>query len=537
MTSNAQRLKELFKGSETRHGFYGEPQKETKPTGVKWGIGSTARTGFGPATLEHFEKHLEGSYPLGIIPITSNDGCWWGSIDIDDYSLNPLDVIRRIESLNLPLVPVVSKSGGLHLFIFLAEEQPAALVQSVLAHLAAKLGLGNSEIFPKQTTVLASSGDAGNWLCIPFLGTTYNGKLSEQTGIKKTGARSTIEEFLNLAENHRVYPAQLNSLDGGNQPPPANRSFGSPKKDPAAPFSDGPPCLAHLADQGVHDGQGRNSTLFMMALYYIRKDETTWKKALEDANRTFFKPPLDSEEVQTVIKSVEKKGARDPNEGYRYTCKTQPMVNHCNSKLCRGRRHGIGSNEEFPRLTGVSKLNTEPPVWFVNVNNIRIEASTEQLQNYYKFHQLCMEKGNVCFPAIKQSDWLASVGNAMNHEVTLIEVSPEVGVNGHFKELLDEFLTDRQMADDKDELFRGLPWRDPETGNIYFKLTNLTAYLDKQGFRAFNRARVVQRVKELGGDKTAFHLKTGYINVWFVPANQLPTPPTLATPPLPKTPI
>ena len=531
--SDAQRLMDLFRGFETAHGTYDQPTKENRPTGIKWGIGSSARTRKEPPTLELFQKHLQGEYPLGIIPITQAGTCWWGSIDVDDYSINPLDVIARIESRKLPLVPATSKSGGLHLFLFLTIEQPAATVQTVLTQLAAQLGLANSEIFPKQTQVLAERGDVGNWLCLPYLGTTYGGKLQEQTGLKKTGARETLREFLNHADNAKITAEQLSLYEVEEQKP--HNSTKQPKSD--IPFSDGPPCLQHLADQKIFDGQGRNNTLFMMALYYIRKDISSWKQELEEANRKFFTPPLDSGEVQNVIHSVEKKGARDPEEGYKYTCKKIPMCNHCNSKLCRGRQYGIGSAEEFPRITGISKLNTEPPIWFINIGEIRLEATTEQLQQYTKLHQLVMEKGDVCFRAMKQADWLVLLGDAMKQEVTLIEVPEEVSITGQFKELLYEFLTDRQTADDKEELIRGLPWSDPDTNRVYFKLRALQEFLDKSGFKNFSRGKIVNRIKEAGGDRMGMNLKGGYINVWFLPLNKLPNAPLPPLPTLPERPV
>jgi hypothetical protein len=276
----------------------------------------------------------------------------------------------------------------------------------------------------------------------------------------------------------------------------------------------------------------------MMALYYIRKDFSTWRQKVEEANRIFFQPPLGSEEVLSIIKSVERKAPKGDEEGYKYTCKTQPMASHCQSKLCRTRRFGIGSAEEIPKLTGVTKLNTEPPLWFVNIGDLRIEATTDQLQQYVKFHALCMEKGNVCFRAMKQQDWLASLGDAMSHDVTILDVSPEVGLSGQFKELLDEFLTDRQIAEDKEELLRGLPWRDMESGKVFFKLSSLHTFLERQNFKSFTRSKITQRIKDLGGDKEFFHLKNNRgINVWFVPAAILPYNKALALPPLDKGPI
>jgi len=524
---------ELFKGSTRGHGTYGIPTKEIKQSGPKWGISETARTIPKSPTLEMFEKHLNGTYPLGIIPINERGGCFWGGIDIDDYSINHIDVIRKIESHNLPLVPIASKSNGLHLYLFLTEEQSCGLVQLVLGHFSAKLGISGSEIFPKQTKILSDKGQLGNWMCVPFLGTTFGGKLADQSAIKKTGARMTLEEFLNFAENSRVTPEKLLEYEKETERKKSIFSVGNVTKVSDVPFSDGPPCLAHLADQGVPDG-GRNSTLFMMALYYTRVDEEHWKDRLEDANRLFFNPPLTSEEVMNTIKSVEKKGVSD---GYRYTCKTQPMASHCFSKICRGRRYGIEGSDEVPKISGISKMKTDPPIWFVTLGDLNIEATTDQLQNFYRFQALALDRG-VCFQTMKQSDWILLLGDAMQQGVDEIESTPDIGISGQFKELLEEFLTDRQIADDKEELLRNIPWKDTDEQKVFFKLSALQNFLDRQNFKHYSRGKLTQRIKDLGGGHQFFILqKNRGVNTWFIPLAILPESPTYQLPEIKKGPI
>ena len=72
-------------------------------------------------TLDLWQDHVEGKRPLGIIPIREDSTCSWGSIDIDEYDVDALAVVKKIEQMKLPLVPCRSKSGGLHLFLFVTE--------------------------------------------------------------------------------------------------------------------------------------------------------------------------------------------------------------------------------------------------------------------------------------------------------------------------------------------------------------------------------------------------------------------------------
>ena len=79
-----------------------------------------------PVTLELWKKHLNGETRIGIKP-ENGDVCKWGCIDIDPrnyttfYEKKIVDIIRDNQ---LPLIAVRSKSGGLHLFLFLNDWAP-----------------------------------------------------------------------------------------------------------------------------------------------------------------------------------------------------------------------------------------------------------------------------------------------------------------------------------------------------------------------------------------------------------------------------
>src|SRR5579859_5051062 len=120
----------LFAGFEGQHGTHGVPDLD--PNGLKWSIKRTARTLKAPVTLALWQEHLDGKRPLGIAPIRIDSSCLWGSIDIDQYDIDLVEVVRRVEDAGLPLVPCRSKSGGLHLFMFFVEPVEAAAAQGVL---------------------------------------------------------------------------------------------------------------------------------------------------------------------------------------------------------------------------------------------------------------------------------------------------------------------------------------------------------------------------------------------------------------------
>ena len=87
-----------------------------------------------PVTLELWKKHLNGETRIGIKP-ENGDVCKWGCIDIDprNYStFSEKKIVDIIRENKLPLIAVRSKSGGLHLFLFLNDWYPIKDVLKVL---------------------------------------------------------------------------------------------------------------------------------------------------------------------------------------------------------------------------------------------------------------------------------------------------------------------------------------------------------------------------------------------------------------------
>lgn len=462
--------------------------------------------------MELWDAHLSGEKPLGVIPIREDSSCSWGSIDFDEYDVDLLELVKRVESAKLPLVPCRSKSGGLHLFLFLIDPSPASAVLSALTDAAASLGMAECEIFPKQGQILAERSDVGNWMVMPYFGNTFGGKLKMQRGLKKTGAEMTIEEFVRAVEKARTSLDDFVKLCVVRRMTPAGKKSGSGKVRSKGDFSDGPPCLQHLTSSGVQK-DGRKRTLFMMALYYKRCDQNGWKERLEEANRKFFTPPLPADEVTGVIRSCEKKD-------YEYTCKEEPMRSHCNSTLCRMRKFGVGRGGEYPIITGLRKLDTDPPIWFVDVEGKCLELATDDLQQYVRFHKACMDRVGKCYAQIQQAAWLSTLGEAMD-KMTLVPAPPDVSVAGQFHELLEEFLTNRARGNRKEDLLSDRPWEDAEGGRHYFTLRSLERHLMQSGMRE-RRGQITRKIEHLGGGPGFFNFKNQEgRNVWWVPSSKI----------------
>ena len=154
----------IFDGLKAAYGTYKVDSK--KLNGKHSGKAGVIREN---RTQELWEGHLSGKgISVGIIPINEDNNCKWGCVDVDVYNLDHKALLARIRKLKLPLVVCRSKSGGAHVFLFTTEWISAKDMQDVLNHVAAAIGYGGSEIFPKQVQLNLERGDVGNFLNLPY---------------------------------------------------------------------------------------------------------------------------------------------------------------------------------------------------------------------------------------------------------------------------------------------------------------------------------------------------------------------------------
>lgn len=481
----------LFEGYGGAHGTHGREERNPDKHD-KLEIKKTAKTVREPVTEALWDEHLSGARPIGIIPIRHDNMSMWGCIDVDRYDVDLGALVRVLRERKMPMMVCRSKSGGAHVYLFLEEPVEAAVLQAKLRDLAAMIGLGGSEIFPKQTSVLTDSGDLGNWLNMPYFG----GDQTERYCVTEKGRGLTLSQFLTQAEGARQ---TINDMVGLRATAPADDEY-----------RDGPPCLQHLTASGFPLGT-RNNGLFGVATFLKRKHPDSWEQMLESHNQRFFTPPLPSPEVQQIIKSIRQKD-------YKYKCSDMPLASHCNSGLCRTRRHGVGSSGTMPVMDSLAKLDTDEPVWFLDVGGHRIELSTEELQTPIKFQRKCMEAINIMAPILSRQVWDKIIGGLMEN-VTLIDAPSEVGRSGQFMEHLESFCTDRQRARDQDELILGKAWHDETTDRIYFRIRDVQEYLEKVRFRDLTRSQMTNRIREHGGNSHFINAKGRGINVFWVPAS------------------
>jgi hypothetical protein len=162
-----------------------------------------ATTSGGPATFELWKQHLNGEFILSTIPLLDDGKCLFACIDIDEYNLDYGAICKRIDNLKLPLIPCVSKSAGLHLFVLFKEPVPAELVIPALRLWATQLGLKGFEVFPTS----AGADKLTRAVAMPY-GPTWDA-LPEQHFLGPTGNAWLLDDFISHAEGHKATTEDL----------------------------------------------------------------------------------------------------------------------------------------------------------------------------------------------------------------------------------------------------------------------------------------------------------------------------------------
>lgn len=489
MPSIAERMEALFRGHTGGHGTYA--QEERTPGKAKSEIKKSARTLRTGPTVELWEEHLAGTRPLGVIPVNTQGECIWGVIDVDAYDLNHADLAKRIDALGLPLMLCKSKSGGGHLFVFLKSPVSAADMMTKLREWAASLGYGSSEIFPKQAEILEDRGDLGNWLNMPY----FDAERGQRHAISTDGRALSVGRFLTFAEKRAITPEKFLAT---------NSAVASQDED----LVEGPPCLQYLAGIGVTEG-GRNNALFAFGVFAKKKYTDSWEAKIQAWNQRFIRPSLTVEEVAIIVKGLRRKE-------YNYKCKDQPIASHCDARLCRTRKFGVGV-EPAPEITSISYLDTEPALYFVCLTNGgTVECTVEEVLNARLFQKNVFEQLKMMIPVYGQNVWHKRVGECMDSAV-VIEAPREVSSEGMLLDLLEEFCTDNYAAQDKDEIVLGKPWLDEPNGVYCFRLADFMAHLERKRFRELTRLQVSNKLKKLGAAYKFFRLKGKSANVYMMP--------------------
>ena len=491
---SVKKFSSIFDGLQEAYGTYrvDKTQSNGKNTGKAAIVRETRDT-------KLWEGHLSGKgNSIGIIPINAQNMCKWGCVDVDQYPLDHKVLIDKIRKLNLPMVVCRPNSGGAHCFLFSSDWVEAKEMQKSLKCIAAALGYGESEIFPKQIRLHLDRGDVGNFLNLPY----FDAEDGLRYGILDDGTSATLEEFFELYDTHVQTPEQIQKIQIVEEP------------TEQMPMRDGPPCLQHLVRQKISEG-GRNNGLFNIGVYLRKAFPDSWETEILNYNMQYLEPPLPLPEVNVVAKQVER---RD----YAYKCNDAPINAHCNKELCLTMKFGIGSAVQNAIVANLRKYNSTPPVWFMDVNGEPLELDTEALMSQPAFQKACMEQLNFMPRTAQKAQWEGRISSLLtemrDNESAIMEVAVDASVSGQFYDYLEEFCRFLQQAHDKEEILLRRPWTDEETSVTYFRLRDFENFLKKNKFFEYKSHRIAQRLRDINGDSTVLKIKCRSVRVWQIPA-------------------
>lgn len=450
-------------------------------------------------TIEDFDKHISGECGIGIVPINEGNMCHFAAIDIDEDTIDHKELKRQVEIHKMPLIVCRSKSGGAHLYTFMAKPAPARTVRKIMAKWSADLGYGASEIFPKQNA-LEKTG-VGNWINLPYFDAFGTDCL--RYAVADDGMAMPFAGFLELAEK-MANSNDIESYDDGDLEP------------------DGmPPCLSYFYRTGAGEGI-RNEVLYSMGVFGRKSDRPDLEDFMFQMNFKMIEPPLPAKEVKSIMASVKR-------QSYQYKCKHPVFKQHCNPETCKRLKFGIepqkGDDEYDEHMIGcLTKFTTNPVRWRIDINGIEVDFNTEELMNYQKVRCLSMERANIIAPPMKQEDWLLILKERLEH-VRIVEAPDDASADGDMMQILSEFIQIAERAQQgREDLLRGIPVKDfiQEMGEsvpvIMFRSQDFLLYLKRRKI-SFNVTGNLlwMQMRSLGVGHAKIRTKNSVIQVWYVP--------------------
>ena len=478
---------EIFSGLERA---YGQTQSRSKNESGKLEAKSWIEKE--PLTEQKWIDHLDGKEPsLGIIPIKDDNTCTWGAIDIDTYDgFDHKKLIKTIIEKKLPLVVCKSKSGGAHIFLFVKQSCSAKDMQMKLAEIAAWIGYGESEVFPKQIEL--NSKGTGNFLNLPYNHPEYPTRYA----LNDNGdALDTLYSFIEYYETKVVDKITDVVIDK----PVTKKSNDD--------FKNAPPCLVTLASQGFAEGS-RNMAMFQLGVYLRQRFPEQLETKLDYYNTKYFSPPLPSREVLTILKQVEDKK-------YFYKCEDPTFKSVCEKIRCQTMKFGIG-NSASNDITSLKKWVSDNPMYEVTHNGKVIILSLDQLANHGEYRKATIAQANESPRPIAPAIWADIVDGLLKNmgEGDYIHLPGEVTAKGQFLDQLKIFLENNGGAKDRQDVLQGMVYEHEKY--LFFKPQSFRDFLKMKRFTKMSDSHQYKIFSEFGGNTAKLRVNNKAEHCWKV---------------------
>ena len=490
MDDNTKKFIQIFSGLDRA---YGQTQSRSKNDSGK--LEAKSWIVKEPLTEQKWLDHLDGKEPsLGIIPIKDDNKCTWGAIDIDTYDgFDHVKLIKTILEKKLPMVVCKSKSGGAHVFLFVKESCTAKDMQIKLTEIAAWIGYGESEIFPKQIEL--NSKGTGNFLNLPYNHPEYPTRYALDD---EGNALDNLDMFIKHYEKKVVSNLSMVVIEK----PVMEKSNDD--------FKNAPPCLITLASQGFAEGS-RNQCMFQLGVYLRQRFPDQLESKLDYYNTKYFSPPLPSREVLTILKQVEDKK-------YFYRCEDPTFKSVCEKIKCQTMKFGIG-NSASNDITSLKKWVSDNPMYELTHNGKVIILSLDQLANHGEYRKACIAQANESPRPIAPAIWSDIVDGLLKNmgEGDYIMMPGEVTAKGQFLDQLKIFLENNGGAKDRQDVLQGMVYE--HEGFLFFKPQSFRDFLKMKRFTKMSDSHQYKIFSEFNGNTAKLRVGTKSEHVWKIPAS------------------
>ena len=458
---------------------------------------------------EDFDLHLAGRMGVGAVPILDDDNCLWAAIDIDnhdqddDIPIAPID--QFIRANNLPLVPCRSKSGGVHVYLFLNERIACSRIRDQMARWASDMGYAGSEVFPKQSRLVMTGAKRmlGNWINLPYMmaGDT-------ERYCVRGGKKLDLEQFLDHAEKMRVGKADLTALM-------------------LAEHDEAPPCVQKMIGNGIEKGR-RNEAMYAAVVYLRKRDGDEYATHAAELNRTMFDVPLGKAELSRTVASAAK-------PDYKYRCSEEPCKSLCDRALCLKRKFGVTDKEldrvdaqtAMPNFSDLVQVMTDPPRWEITLDAMHrvTNLTTSDLLDFKQIRMAIMDRLLKVVPSLKPPEWDRILTQLMEN-VRKVEAPEDASPGGVVRDKLRDFVGKLDLSikgldtDARKSLLRGMPVIQMYEGQrmVMFRGSDFMQYLKRTRSEDLKGINLWLAVRAMGASHHKLRVGERTINVWSVPA-------------------
>jgi len=463
------RFPELFDGSKKRYGTF-------KPSGLKRADGKVE----GRYDWESFPAngdesqmwldHVNGIQSIGIVPIREDSTVSFGVIDVDQVKSEDEanQILDKMRSWNLPLVPFRSKSGGIHAYLFIDGSAPAKEVKRRLTALSLKLGRPKSsiDIFPVQTKLNADG--TGNQINTPYF--NYKDQETKRWAIRNYNIKDLIplEEFLTM----KITRVTLKELE----------SIGIKK------VSDYPPCMDYYFENKVHEGE-RDKALLQFGCVARKMhgdDEDKIREEMDNFVTKFFasEEGFDknqfAKKVSQVMKKRDKADQKDENDIWyvRNNCRQIADLGRCDKVGCRTRKFGLV--ERSVMVTDYRMIMTNPRRHLLTMvsesgEEVIISMTTDQLWTQNQIAKRCWEE-QIKWTWVEKDEFETMKENWFKDMKVIDSYNEGEERLSEFSTILHSFIDEKKGANDITQIDYGYVYRCDKLKRYFWNATSFKHY-------------------------------------------------------------